>query len=49
MTILIIESFNSVFEILLPLIPPYSHYLYLKYDQYKLMSDVARFVNVKSH
>ena len=49
MTILTVESISSIFKILLPVIRPYSHYLYWKYDQYELMSRVARLVNAKAH
>ena len=36
MNILTIESISSIFEILLPKIKPYSHYLYWKYNQYEI-------------
>lgn len=49
MTILTVEGISYIFEILLPEIRPYSHYLYWKYDQYELMSGVARLVNAKAH
>lgn len=49
MTIFTVESINSIFEKLLPVIRPYSNYLYWKYDQYELMSSVAPLVNAKAH
>jgi hypothetical protein len=49
MTILTVESISSIFKILLPVIRPYYLYLYWKYDQYELMSRVARLVNAKAH
>lgn len=49
LTIITIECIKEVFENLLPIIKPYSHYLYWKYEQYKLMSDVARIINAKAH
>jgi len=49
MTILTVESISSMFAKFIPLIRPYSHYLYWKYDQYGLMSSVSRLVNAKAH
>lgn len=49
MSILTIDSISSMFEKLLPAIKPYSKYFYWKYDQYELMSLVARLVNAKAH
>ena len=49
MTILTVESIQSIFEKLLPVIKPYSHYLYWKFDQFELMSRVALLVNAKAH
>ena len=49
MTILTVESIHSMFEKLIPMMKPYSHYFYWKYDQYELMSRVALLVNNKAH
>jgi hypothetical protein len=44
-----IESINTIFFQILPLIEPYSHYLYWKINQYKLMHNVAKHVKAKTH
>ena len=49
MSILTVESINSIFFQFLPLIKPYSHYLYWKIDQYKLMYSMAKLVKDKTH
>lgn len=49
MSVLTVEGYKSVFENLLPIIEPYSHYLYWKYPQYELMLYVARLVKAKAH
>ena len=49
MTILTVESIHSMFEKLIPMMKPYSHYFYWKYDQYELMSRAALLVNAKAH
>lgn len=49
MSVLTVESLDSVFYKLLPLISPYSHFLFWKIDQYKLMSIVAKLVKAKTH
>ena len=49
MTILTVESIHSMFEKLIPMMKPYSHYFYWKFDQYELMSRVALIVNNKAH
>ena len=49
MTILTVESIHSMFEKLIPMMKPYSHYFYWKYDQYELMLLVAQLVNNKAH
>ena len=49
MTILTVESIHSMFEKLIPMMKPYSHYFYWKYDQFELMSRVALLVNNKAH
>lgn len=49
MTILTVESIHSMFEKLIPMMKPYSHYFYWKYDQYELMFRVALLVNNKAH
>ena len=49
MTILTVENTHSMFEKLIPMMKPYSHYFYWKYDQYELMSRVALLVNNKAH
>ena len=49
MTILTVESIHSMFEKLIPMMKPYSHYFYWKYDQYELMSRVALLVDNKAH
>jgi hypothetical protein len=49
MTVLTVESISSMFEKFLPAVEPYSQYFYWKYEQYELMSIVARLVNAKAH
>ncbi len=49
MTILSVESIHSMFEKLIPLILPYSHYFYWKFEQFELMSRVALLVSKKAH
>lgn len=49
MSVLTVESLESVFYKLLPLISPYSHFLFWKIDQYNLMSIVAKLVKAKTH
>nr|UEK25981.1 hypothetical protein [Mutinus fleischeri] len=49
MTVLTIESIHSIFDKLIPIFNPYSHYFYWKYPQYELMSRLARFINAKAH
>jgi hypothetical protein len=49
MKILTIESFNSIFETLIPVLRPYSHYLYWKFYQFEIMDKVARLVKGKAH
>ena len=49
LTILTVESIHSMFKKLIPMMNPYSHYFYWKYDQYELMSRVALLVNNKAH
>jgi len=49
MSVLTIESMNSVFKLIIPLIEPYSKYLYWKLDQYYLMYNVAKLVKGKAH
>lgn len=49
MSVLTVESLDSVFYKLLPIISPYSHYLFWKIDQYNLMSIVAKLVKAKTH
>jgi hypothetical protein len=48
-TVLTIESMNSIFNRIIPLIEPYSNYLYWKLDQYNLMYSVAKLVKGKAH
>ncbi|OSC96138.1 hypothetical protein PYCCODRAFT_1338128, partial [Trametes coccinea BRFM310] len=49
MTILTVENIHSMFEKLIPMMKPYSHYFYWKYDQFELMSRVALLVKNKAH
>lgn len=49
MTVLTIESIHSIFDKLIPIFSPHSHYFYWKYPQYELMSRLARFINAKAH
>jgi hypothetical protein len=49
MSILTVESINSIFNQFLPLIEPYSQYMFWKYDQYDLLYRVAKLVNAKTH
>lgn len=49
MIVLKVEGYNYLFEKLIPIIRPYSHYLYWKYYQYELMFNVARLVRAKVH
>lgn len=49
MTVLTVESISSMFEKFIPAVEPYSKYFSWKYDQYELMSLVARLVNAKAH
>ena len=48
-TILTVESIQSMFEKFIPMIKPYSHYFYWKYDQLELMYPVALIVHNKAH
>ncbi len=49
MSVLTVESISSMFDKFLPAVESYSNYFYWKYDQYELMSLVARLVNAKAH
>ena len=49
MTILTVDSAKSIFVQFIPLIKPFSHYLYWKKEQYYLMSRVAHLINAKTH
>jgi hypothetical protein len=49
MSVLTVESINSIFNQLLPLIEPYSQYMFWKYDQYELLYRVAKLVKSKAH
>jgi hypothetical protein len=49
MTILQIESMNSIFLQFIPLVHSYSHYFYWKQAQYDLMYKVALLINAKAH
>ena len=49
MTIFTVEGINYIFEQLIPLIKPHSHYFYWKFDQYELKSRIARLTNAKAH
>lgn len=49
MTILTVEGIQSMFNMLIPLMKPYSQYFYWKFDQYELMLRLALLVNAKAH
>lgn len=49
MSVLTVESINSIFFQFLPVIKPYSHYMYWKIDQYNLMYNVAKLVKANAH
>lgn len=49
MTVLIVEGYKSFFFNFLPIIGPYSHYLYWKFPQYELMYYVSRLIKAKAH
>lgn len=49
MSILTVENINSIFYQFLPVIKPYSQYLYWKIEQYDLMYSVAKLVSAKTH
>ena len=49
MTILTVEGIQSMFNLLIPLMKPYSQYFYWKFDQFELMLRLALLVNAKAH
>lgn len=49
MSILTVESIDSIFFKFLPVIEPYSHYMFWKIDQYNLMHSVAKLVMANAH
>nr|QKS32167.1 homing endonuclease [Sphaerobolus stellatus] len=49
MTVLTVESIHSIFEKLIPIFSPYSHYFYWKFPQFELMSRLSRLINAKAH
>ena len=49
MSILTVESINSIIFKILPVIEPYAHYMFWKIDQYNLMHSVAKLVKANAH
>ncbi|MGA7806773.1 hypothetical protein, partial [Bradyrhizobium sp.] len=49
MSILTINSIDSIIFKFLPVIEPYSHYMFWKIDQYNLMYSVAKLVMANAH